>query len=194
MCWSIVETAAVVLAWLWKRAWRIGKRDSTPDPGTPRRLVYCLPMRVLVEQTHQNVDQWLSKLKIAGTPGEGKVSVHLLMGGSEDVRKASWADHPEEDMILIGTQDMLLSRSLMRGYGMSRYQWPVHFGLLHNDAMWVFDEVQLMGPGLVTSAQIDAFRRDLGLAAGSRSLWVSATLNREWLKTVDANHKLYGQK
>ena len=37
-------------------------------------------------------------------------------------------------MILIGTQDMLLSRALMRGYGMSRYQWPVHFALLHNDA------------------------------------------------------------
>jgi hypothetical protein len=37
-------------------------------------------------------------------------------------------------------------------------QWPVHFAWLHNDAMWVFDEVQLMGPGLKTSAQLDACR------------------------------------
>ncbi len=88
-------------------------------------------------------------------------------------------------MVLIGTQDMLLSRALMRGYGMSRYQWPVHFAWLHNDAMWVFDEVQLMGPGVVTSAQLQAFRRDLGSASNSRSLWVSATLKAEWLKTVD---------
>ncbi|MGH8526110.1 MAG: CRISPR-associated helicase/endonuclease Cas3, partial [Gammaproteobacteria bacterium] len=88
-------------------------------------------------------------------------------------------------MVLIGTQDMLLSRALMRGYSMSRYQWPVHFAWLHNDAMWVFDEVQLMGPGLVTSAQLQAFRRDLALASNSRSLWVSATLKPEWLKTVD---------
>lgn len=88
-------------------------------------------------------------------------------------------------MVLIGTQDMLLSRALMRGYGMSRYQWPVHFAWLHNDAMWVFDEVQLMGPGLVTSAQLQAFRRDFGSASKSRSLWVSATLRPEWLKTVD---------
>src|SRR3546814_6587528 len=74
---------------------------------------------------------------------------------------------------------MLLSRALMRGYGMSRYQWPVHFALLHNDAMWVFDEVQLMGAGLTTSAQLEAFRRSSGfpLAKSSRSLWVSATLN-----------------
>jgi CRISPR-associated endonuclease/helicase Cas3 len=179
------KTAAVALAWLWKRGWRKGGREAVPDAGTLRRLVYCLPMRVLVEQTERNVCRWLENLSVAGIPGENKVSVHLLMGGSEDVKKATWADYPEEDAILIGTQDMLLSRALMRGYGMSRYQWPIHFAWVHNDALWVFDEVQLMGPGLVTSAQLDAFRRKIGVASGSRSLWVSATLKRDWLKTVD---------
>ncbi|MEW5707614.1 type I-G CRISPR-associated helicase/endonuclease Cas3g [Pelomicrobium sp. G1] len=179
------KTAAVVLAWLWKRGWRQGGRAQPPDQQTPRRLVYCLPMRVLVEQTHQNVQGWLENLGILGEPGEGKVSVHLLMGGSEDVAQATWAEYPEEDMVLIGTQDMLLSRALMRGYGMSRYQWPVHFAWLHNDAFWVFDEVQLMGPGLPTSVQLEAFRRHFSLASTSRSLWVSATLSRDWLTTVD---------
>lgn len=179
------KTAAVVLAWLWKRGWRNGGREREPDADTPRRLVYCLPMRVLVEQTERNVGTWLHRLGTRGRAGEGRVSVHLLMGGSEDIRTATWADHPEEDEILIGTQDMLLSRALMRAYGMSRYQWPVHFALLHNDAFWVFDEVQLMGPGLPTSAQLEAFRRALPLAATSRSLWVSATLSRDWLATVD---------
>jgi len=179
------KTAAVILAWLWKRGWRAGVRKVDADPQTPRRLVYCLPMRVLVEQTHGNVAGWLNNLGILGAPGQGEVSVHLLMGGSEDVETGTSAEYPEEDMILIGTQDMLLSRALMRGYGMSRYQWPVHFALLHNDAFWVFDEVQLMGPGLPTSAQLEAFRRTLPLAATSRSLWVSATLNRDWLATVD---------
>ena len=140
-------------------------------------------MRVLVEQTAENAKRWLSRLGWLDEPGRGKVSVHLLMGGEDDLK--SWAEWPEEEMVVIGTQDMLLSRALMRGYGMSRYQWPVHFAWLHNDAMWVFDEVQLMGPGLVTSAQLDAFRRDLGSASNSRSLWVSATLKPEWLKTVD---------
>ncbi len=177
------KTAAVVLAWLWKRRWRIGKREVAADHDTPRRLVYCLPMRVLVEQTQRSVCDWLKRLDLGGAPGDGKVSVHMLMGGAEDLK--TWAEYPDEDMILIGTQDMLLSRALMRGYGMSRYQWPIHFAWLHNDALWVFDEVQLMGPGLKTSAQLEAFRQKIGLSSRSRSLWASATLKRDWLRTVD---------
>jgi CRISPR-associated endonuclease/helicase Cas3 len=177
------KTAGVALAWLYKRGWRSGNRAVEPDAATPRRLVWCLPMRVLVEQTVRCVRSWLERMDVHGEAGTGKVSVHVLMGGATGMR--SWSEYPNEDMILIGTQDMLLSRALMRGYGMSRYQWPVQFALLHNDAFWVFDEVQLMGPGLPTSAQMEAFRRELPLASRSRSLWVSATLNRDWLQTVD---------
>lgn len=179
------KTAAVVLAWAWKRGWRPDAQRTVPDAATPRRLVYCLPMRVLVEQTQRECERWLHNVGANGIPGQGRVSVQVLMGGSEDLKHPVWAEHPEEDQILIGTQDMLLSRALMRGYGMSRYQWPVHFAMLHNDAMWVFDEVQLMGPGLVTSTQMDAFRRSLGCATNSRSIWMSATLNRDWMRTVD---------
>ncbi len=179
------KTAAVVLAWLYKRGWRRGDRAETPNVKTPRRLVWCLPMRVLVEQTETNIRNWLQSLGLLGEAGEGRVSVHQLMGGAEDLK--TWAECPEEDMILIGTQDMLLSRALMRGYGMSRYQWPVHFALLHNDSLWVFDEVQLMGAGITTSAQLEAFRRSFTPARTSHSLWLSATLNKEWLATVDMN-------
>lgn len=179
------KTAGIVLAWLWKRGWRQGTRAEEPNAETPRRLVFCLPMRVLVEQTVENIEGWLKTLGLYGQSGERRVSIHLLMGGSDDVRKADWTMYPEEDVIVVGTQDMLLSRALMRGYGMSRYRWPVDFALLHNDAFWVFDEVQLMGAGLSTSTQLDAFRRMFPVANGSRSLWVSATLNRDWLDTVD---------
>ena len=184
------KTAAVVLAWLWKRGWREGGREAGPDAETPRRLVYCLPMRVLVEQTERNVRRWLENLAFAGIPGENKVSVHLLMGGSEDVKKATWADYPEEDAILIGTQDMLLSRALMRGYGMSRYQWPVHFAWLHNDALWVFDEVQLMGAGLSTSVQLEFFQ-DLFWkpAMNCHFLWMSATPGEGMFDTRDRRDK-----
>jgi len=44
------KTAAVVLAWLWRR--RFAAEEVRK--ATPRRLVYCLPMRVLVEQTREN--------------------------------------------------------------------------------------------------------------------------------------------
>lgn len=162
------KTAAVTLAWLYRR-------QMLGETSMPRRLIWCLPMRVLVEQTADCIRQWLERLDLLGEPGQGRVCVQVLMGGEADVRAAEWANHPEEDAILIGTQDMLLSRALMRGYGMSRYQWPVHYALLHNDALWVFDEVQLMGPALATTAQLDAFRRTHGLGRPARSLWVSAT-------------------
>ncbi|MCF8037629.1 MAG: CRISPR-associated helicase Cas3' [Desulfobacteraceae bacterium] len=177
------KTAAVTLAWAWRRGLRpYGKREATDDT-TPRRLVWCFPMRVLVEQTVENIKEWFSRLGWLGEAGEGKVSIHVLMGGEDDLK--SWTQWPEEEMILVGTQDMLLSRALMRGYGISRYQWPIHFSLLHNDSLWVFDEVQLMGSGLATAAQIEAFRRNFSLAKPSRTLWVSATLSPAWLATVD---------
>ncbi|HEY4983634.1 MAG TPA: hypothetical protein VIJ24_01080, partial [Verrucomicrobiae bacterium] len=58
------KTAAVVLAWLWNRACP-PLRTLNPAPRTspwPRRLVYCLPMRTLVEQTRDNVTVWLRTL------------------------------------------------------------------------------------------------------------------------------------
>ncbi|MCK9396556.1 MAG: CRISPR-associated helicase Cas3' [Methylobacter sp.] len=172
------KTAAVVLAWLYKRT-------VLQDSNTPRRLVYCLPMRVLVEQTVSEIHKWLKNLG----GDTANIPVRLLMGGEQDLKSEKdlkpWTLHPEQNAILIGTQDMLLSRALMRGYGMSRYQWPVHFALLHNDALWVFDEVQLMGAGLGTSAQLEAFRRQFKTHGNARTLWVSATLNRQWLNTVD---------
>ena len=58
------KTAAVVLAW-------VCKRRIVRDEKTPRRLVYCLPMRVLVEQTQRSIDGWLKNLELLGQPGEG---------------------------------------------------------------------------------------------------------------------------
>lgn len=173
------KTAGVALAWMHKRLEK--------DFRTPRRLVWCLPMRTLVEQTAKNVDVWLENVRKSGLDPNGRLppKAHVLMGGDVD---DAWIRHPEKPAILIGTQDILLSRALMRGYGVSRGRWPVDFALLHNDAMWVFDEVQLMAAGAPTSAQLEAFRRQIGAITGCRSLWMSATLERDWLKTVDFAH------
>lgn len=169
------KTAAVTLAWL--------HRQLQGQAGNPRRLVWCLPMRVLVEQTRNNIAQWLERLAPSFAEAERPLPrIQILMGGETDL---DWVRCPEDPAILVGTQDMLLSRALLRGYGMSRYQWPMHFSLLHNDALWVFDEVQLMGTGLATTAQLEGLRRRLGSGLPCHSLWVSATLNPDWLGTVD---------
>ena len=173
------KTAAAVLSWAWKHA--MGKQHN------PRRLVYCLPMRTLVNQTERNVTKWLQRLRKANSEWKSRLpeptdDVHILMGGVDETR---WFEKPEKPAILIGTQDMLISRALMRGYAMSRFRWPVDFALLHNDAQWVFDEVQLMGSGLATSTQLEGFRRSFGTEIGARSLWISATLHPDWLKSID---------
>jgi len=174
------KTAAVVLAWLWNRV-------ELNRPDWPRRLVYCLPMRTLVEQTAGNTRLWLKKHHLSEAVG-----LHVLMGGEE---AKDWHLEPERPAILIGTQDMLLSRALNRGYGMSRYRWPMDFGLLNNDCLWVLDETQLMGPGLATACQLEAFRlqgesvstaRFDSYPEGRSVTWyASATANREHLETRD---------
>ena len=174
------KTAMVVVGWLWRRN---GGNESIKR-STPRRLVYCLPMRVLVEQTFQNVNEWIEKAEL-----KGKVDVHVLMGGEE---LSAWDTNPERDAIIIGTQDMLISRALNRGYAMSRARWPMAFGLLNTDSLWVFDEIQLMGSGLATTAQLEAFRHSLGAKDGNgcRSVWMSATMQPDWLATVDFKAKI----
>lgn len=187
------KTEAAVLSWLWRRRFA----DESMRACTPRRLVYCLPMRVLVEQTLDRVKKMLDRLGLlAAWPGDdmppscplpcpgasGRIAVSVLMGGEDE---DGWDAWPERDAILVGTQDILLSRALNRGYAMSRFRWPVAFGLLNNDCLWVMDEVQLMGNGLATTAQLQAFRRLLGVVGGARSMWMSATMNPAWLGTVD---------
>lgn len=158
------------------------------DPAWPRRLVWVLPMRALVEQTESVVRDCLTALGMLWQPESdhaGKVGVHVLMGGAD--AGGDWNLHPEHPAVLIGTQDMLLSRALNRGYAAGRARWPMEFGLLNHDALWVLDEIQLMDVGLATSAQLQAFFDDDG-ARGQRpraSWWMSATLQSEWLKTVD---------
>lgn len=169
------KTAAAVVAWLYKRL--------QGDPETGARLIYCLPMRVLVEQTQAAALQWCTKAAPHFAERQiGEPTVHVLMGGDVD---EEWENHPERPAILIGTQDMLLSRALNRGYALSRYKWPVHFALLNNDCLWVFDETQLIGVGIETSAQLEGLRQKLGAHKTAHSLWMSATLGERQLATVD---------
>lgn len=189
------KTAAVVLAWLWNRLYPSLNPQQPADNFSPwpRRMVYCLPMRTLVEQTRDNVVGWLKKLHAQYAPGAkveenelawlAENSPIILMGGED---ACDWDIYPEKPAILIGTQDMLLSRALNRGYGMARARWPMHFGLLNNDCLWVLDETQLMGAGLWASAQLDWLRQDrFKTAKNCTTWWMSATVGAAFLETND---------
>jgi CRISPR-associated endonuclease/helicase Cas3 len=111
------------------------------------------------------------------------------MGG---VDTEDWFLYPEQPAVLIGTQDMLLSRVLNRGYAASRFHWPIDFGLLNNDCLWVFDEPQLMGSGVSTSAQLAGLREKLTTFGPCPSVWMSATLEPGWLDTIDFRGRFPG--
>jgi CRISPR-associated endonuclease/helicase Cas3 len=167
------KTAGTALAWLFNRCVR-------RDERWPMRLVFCLPMRVLVEQTERVLKEWVKNAAL-------DVPVFTLLGGREAAR---WVDKIDRPAMIVGTQDMLLSRALNRGYASARGLWPMEFGALHHDVLWVGDEVQLMDTGLATTTQIAAFRRE-DVAKGRPRLrpaftwWMSATLQPNWLSTVD---------
>ena len=164
------KTAGVTAAWLWNR---VHKQHEE----WPRRLVLCLPMRTLVEQTERAVKEWLRRADLTR-----EMRVHVLLGG---LSPSDWHLEPEHNAVLIGTQDMLLSRALNRGFGSGRARWPMEHGLLNVDCLWVMDEIQLMDVGLATSAQLQAFastdEHDGKLPRPRRTWWMSATLQRNWL-------------
>jgi len=60
----------VILAWLWRRL-------HGPDPAkTPRRLIYALPQRSLVDQVSSEARKWLANLGLADD-----IALHVVMGG-----------------------------------------------------------------------------------------------------------------
>ena len=118
------KTAGVVLAWLWNYLQIQKPNSKIQNTGWPRRLVYCLPMRTLVEQTEEVVQTWLENLQsrsgslplspqaqkdLLWLIGDGskETPAHspiVLMGGEDPTdAKRDWDLHPERPAILIGT-------------------------------------------------------------------------------------------
>jgi CRISPR-associated endonuclease/helicase Cas3 len=166
------KTDSVLVSWLHRRV--------TRPATTPRRLIWCLPGRALTEQVASVAEELIQRLADARLMP--RIKVYRLMGGSEDNDAKL---RPEEEAILVGTQDLLLSRALNRGYARKPFRWPIDFALLNNDCLWVMDEVQLLGDGLATSTQLAAFREKFKVFGAAPSCWISATVDLAWMETVD---------
>jgi CRISPR-associated endonuclease/helicase Cas3 len=163
----------IVLAWLWRRL-------HGPDPGeTPRRLVYALPQRSLVEQVAAQVAGWLDRLGLSE-----QVALHVVMGGA-GATQWRWRQDMHRPAIVIGTVDSLVSKTLNRGYGIGRATYPIDFALVTNGSHWVIDEIQLCPESTTTLRQIAAFARSLGTAEPFGLTCMSATVSRSLLDTVD---------
>ena len=117
--------------------------------GAPRRLVYVVDRRAVVDQATKEalqlrafVDQradFRAKLGLAGS-----LPISTLRGQYVDNRE--WLGNPASPAIIIGTVDMIGSRLLFEGFGVSRKMRPYHAGLLGADTLVVLDEAHLVPP------------------------------------------------
>ena len=116
----------------------------------PRRLVYVVDRRAVVDQATRVAERLRAEipddLAEALDIGRGseRLPISTLRGGFADNR--DWLEDPSKPAIVVGTIDMVGSRLLFEGYGVSRRMRPYHAGLLGVDTLVLLDEAHLCPP------------------------------------------------
>jgi CRISPR-associated endonuclease/helicase Cas3 len=116
--------------------WLIAKRANCK---VPCRLVYVVDRRAVVDQATEFVEHMRARL-----PEGERFPISTLRGQYMDNR--TWLDDPSQPAIIVGTVDMVGSRLLFAGYGVSRKMRPYHAGFLGADTLVVLDEAHLVPP------------------------------------------------
>ena len=134
---------AVMALWLLAR---------TENVSLPRRLVYVVDRRAVVDQatrfaedirenlSAESLTEVRQRLGLADRP----LPISTLRGKYVDNRE--WLDNPSLPAIIVGTVDMVGSRLLFEGYGVSRRMRPYQAGLMGCDSLVLLDEAHLAGP------------------------------------------------
>ncbi len=140
---------AVMALWLLALAAQI---HQTGAPKLPRRLIYVVDRRAVVDQATTEAEKLrenlatkeaLAWMRAALGLAEGeKLPVSTLRGQLADNRE--WLADPARPAIIVGTVDMIGSRLLFSGYGVSRRMRPYHAGLLGVDSLVLLDEAHLV--------------------------------------------------
>jgi CRISPR-associated endonuclease/helicase Cas3 len=120
----------------------------------PRRLVYVVNRRTVVDQTTTEVEKLRTNLRAAGLfdplkqlcairleEDEPPLAVSTLRGQFADNRE--WSADPCRPAVICGTVDMIGSRLLFSGYGVGFKGKPLHAGFLGQDVLLVHDEAHL---------------------------------------------------
>lgn len=126
----------------------------------PRRLIYVVDRRAVVDQATQFADT-LSRTACEAL-GMSELPVSTLRGQHVDNRR--WLENPAEPAIVVGTIDMIGSRLLFSGYGVSRGMRPYHAGLLGVDSLVLLDEAHLCRP---FEAMLETLVSDSGIQSGA---------------------------
>lgn len=128
----------------------------------PRRLVYVVNRRTVVDQTTIEVEKYRSRLQnipalcalrdrlaeLCALPlrdnndnAVSPLAISTLRGQFADNRE--WSADPARPAVIVGTVDMIGSRVLFSGYGLGFKGKPLHAGFLGQDVLLVHDEAHL---------------------------------------------------
>jgi CRISPR-associated endonuclease/helicase Cas3 len=120
------------------RRYLASRASRPPRRAVPRRLVYVVNRRTVVDQTTNEAERLREKASAASvlTP-----AISTLRGQFADNRE--WSADPSRPAIIVGTVDMIGSRLLFSGYGVGFKGKPLHAGFLGQDALLVHDEAHL---------------------------------------------------
>jgi CRISPR-associated endonuclease/helicase Cas3 len=193
---------SVMTIWLIARA----LADDIARKKLPRRLVYVVDRRAVVDQASAEAAKIrdglarsgldLEKLGISGD----ELPISTLRGKHIDNRK--WLSDPTASAIIVGTVDMIGSRLLFSGYGVSQKMRPYHAGLLGTDTLIVLDEAHLVPPfealtRMIEGGQSNAFgprsADDRKIVPCFRLMSLSATGREKKKGEGEANAESRGQ-
>jgi CRISPR-associated endonuclease/helicase Cas3 len=115
----------------------------------PRRLVYVVDRRAVVDQATTEAERLRDWVEMDANVKQAlgltsPLPISTLRGQHVDNRQ--WLEDPASPAIIVGTVDMVGSRLLFEGYGVSRKMRPYHAGLLGSDTLIVLDEAHLVPP------------------------------------------------
>lgn len=116
----------------------------------PRRLVYVVDRRAVVDQATDvalRLREYVDSdpgLKASLDLGDRSLPISTLRG--QYVDNEEWLEDPASPAIIVGTVDMIGSRLLFEGYGVTRKMRPYHAGLLGADTLLILDEAHLVPP------------------------------------------------
>jgi len=120
----------------------------------PRRLVYVVNRRTVVDQSTAEAERLRSQLikpearhlhdalnALAAVAAKHPLAISTMRGEFAD--NGVWRRDPSRPAIIVGTVDMIGSRLLFSGYGCGFRSRPLHAGFLGQDALLVHDEAHL---------------------------------------------------
>ena len=149
------------------------------DRTAPRRIVFCVNRRVIVDEAYQRSRKIAQAIYNAETNNGNDASIlsavaknlRLLSGTEQSdippldalelrggvYRDNRWARSATQPTIICSTLDQIGSRLLFRGYGVTNYAAPIQAALLAYDSLILLDEAHISEPFRQTVTAVQRF-------------------------------------